>query len=159
MRAVAGLPSVASAAVIVGMLWMSNRGLEMIDEGYLLRLTADPEATRTAGEVYLFGFLLHPLYEAVGRDIALFRAVGILVLSVGAAALGREAVALLRARDKRLQADGPDSRAQRAGPLHPAGFPAGRKSGCLLRDTLRVNAEGFVEVGLLADVDVDGSHL
>lgn len=93
------VPSVASAAVIVGMLWMSNRGLEMIDEGYLLRLTADPAATRPAGDVYLFGFLLHPVYEAVGRDIALFRAVGILVLAVGAALLAREAVAVLRARD------------------------------------------------------------
>ena len=102
MRALDVIPSVAGAAVIAGMLWMSNRGLEMIDEGYLLRLIAHPEATRPAGDVYLFGFLLHPLYEALGRDIALFRAVGILILAVGAASLAQEAVALLRARDVRV---------------------------------------------------------
>lgn len=91
-------PAGGAVVVLVGMLWLSNRGLEMIDESYLLRLVAHPQATRPAGDVYLFGFLLHPLYEAVGRDIALFRAVGFLAVAAAAAGLPSEALTMLRTR-------------------------------------------------------------
>jgi hypothetical protein len=98
-RTVALVPPGGAVVILVGVLWLTNRGLEILDEGYLLRLIADPQATRPAGDVYLFGFLLHPLYEAVGQDIAVFRVVGFLVVAAGAALLTREAVALLRTRE------------------------------------------------------------
>lgn len=91
VRATASMtPAFVAALLVVGMLWSSRRGLEILDEGYLLRLVADPQATRPAGEAYLFGFLLHPLYELVGGDVALFRALGMLIL-VGASTLVSEA--------------------------------------------------------------------
>ena len=41
----------------------------MVDESYLLRIITHPEATRQVGEVHLFGFVLHPRFEFVGRDV------------------------------------------------------------------------------------------
>lgn len=97
-----GAPGAVAALVLVGMLWLTRRSLEILDESYLLRLVDQPQATRAAGDVYLFGFVLHPVWTAVGEDVAAFRAVGILTLAVAAAWLCLEGVALLRQHGARV---------------------------------------------------------
>src|SRR6476661_1775399 len=92
------VPGVAAAAVLVGMVWLARRSLEMVDESYLLRFVDNPQATRAAGDVYLFGFVLHPVWEWVGEDVALFRAVGMLTLAAAGAWLCLEGVGLLRSQ-------------------------------------------------------------
>jgi hypothetical protein len=96
MRAVLTVPMIISAALLAGMLFLARRGLDVVDEGYLLRMIATPQATRPAGDVYLFGFVLHPLYELVSTDIAVFRMVGIAVTAGAAALLAHESLGLMK---------------------------------------------------------------
>lgn len=76
-----GVLLLASVSVMVFALVMSNRGLDLLDESFALSLATQPTAAVPSGDVFLYGFLVHPLFLAVGQDIALYRAVGLLALS------------------------------------------------------------------------------
>ena len=107
----AGLAFLA-AALLGTWIWASDRGLDRVDESYVLAYIADPDASRAAGEVNLFGFLLHPFYALVGEDIAAFRRVFVLLVAILAAwaayeclrcsdqLLGRRSVALVSLDDR-----------------------------------------------------------
>ena len=106
-RAAAGLAEafsvVLAALVFAIMAWVADRGLDVVDESYLLRMVDNPQATRPAGDVYLFGFLVHPLYVLVGEDVAGLRLLGFAVVAAVAAVLCHESLALLRARGEVLR--------------------------------------------------------
>ena len=74
-----------ATALLGTWIWSADRGLDRIDESYVLAYIADPDASRAAGEVNLFGFLLHPLYALVGEDIATFRRVFVVLVAILAA--------------------------------------------------------------------------
>ncbi|MBT9255919.1 hypothetical protein KMZ32_10575 [Phycicoccus sp. MAQZ13P-2] len=84
------------------LLAWSWRGLDPIDESYVLRLVRHPEASLAAGEVYLFPFVLHPLLELCGNDVGLFRLVGNLLVAGIAVGLVLEAAPLVAERRSRL---------------------------------------------------------
>ncbi len=73
-----------AAAVFGAALLLARYGLDFVDESYFLSLIADPGANRDNGEVFLFGFLVHPAYAALGQDIALLRVLGLVVLGTTA---------------------------------------------------------------------------
>lgn len=85
--------------LVLGSAW---RGLDPIDESYVLRLVRFPRASVPAGEVYLFPFLLHPLLALCGNDIGLFRLVGDVVVGSVAAACFVDAARLVSSRPQRL---------------------------------------------------------
>ncbi|MBM6405960.1 hypothetical protein JQN72_17090 [Phycicoccus sp. CSK15P-2] len=87
--------TVLAAAVLVALLATAGRGLDLMDESYVLRLVREPDASRGAGEVYLFGFLVNPLYAAVGYDIGMFRVLGFLLVAAVAAGTAREHLLLV----------------------------------------------------------------
>lgn len=95
-RLVAAVPALGSLIVLAWVLLLTRRGLGILDESYLLRLIEDPQGTRSVGEVYLFGFLLHPVFEAVGRDVAAFRVAGIVGLVGTGWLLAAEGIAQVR---------------------------------------------------------------
>ncbi|MBD3782917.1 MAG: hypothetical protein IE926_08185 [Micrococcales bacterium] len=99
----AGLSVVVAGALLAAGLALSPRGLDLLDGAYQLRLVASPGASRDAGEAYLFGFLLHPLYELVGEGVAVLRTVAVLLLA-GAAALAARDLVRMAARGSRLAA-------------------------------------------------------
>ena len=74
-----------AAALLATWIWSADRGLDRVDESYVLAYIAHPDASRAAGEVNLFGFLLHPLYALVGEDIATFRRVFVVLVAILAA--------------------------------------------------------------------------
>ncbi|WP_330476072.1 hypothetical protein [Terrabacter sp. C0L_2] len=81
-----------SVATLGAVLAFQNRGFNLLDESYLWQLIADPDASKKAGDVYLFGFVLYPLQTLAGGDIYVYRILG-LVLTIGTASLlGLEAV-------------------------------------------------------------------
>ncbi len=86
---VGGLSAVA-VALTAATAW---RGLDFWDESYWLLLVDRPDASRAAGEVFLGQFLLHPLFVGLGRDVGLFRLLGILLLVLTAGAATRAVVA------------------------------------------------------------------
>jgi hypothetical protein len=81
-----GLPRVAvvaaACAVLGAGLWLCDRGLDRVDESYVLAGVADPDASRAAGEVTLSSFVLHPLFAFVDGDIARYRLIGVLLVTV-----------------------------------------------------------------------------
>lgn len=97
MGAARAVPLALSSCVALVMAFVANRGLDPVDESYLLRMVDNPQATRPAGDVYLFAFVVHPLYELVGRDVAALRLAGFAVVAAVAAVLCRESLALLEA--------------------------------------------------------------
>ncbi|GAA4724920.1 hypothetical protein GCM10025782_23750 [Pedococcus ginsenosidimutans] len=97
MAAARAVPLALSSCVALVMAFVANRGLDPVDESYLLRMVDNPQATRPAGDVYLFAFVVHPLYELVGRDVAALRLAGFAIVAVAAAVLCRESLALLAA--------------------------------------------------------------
>ncbi|WP_235531327.1 hypothetical protein [Phycicoccus sp. Soil748] len=70
-----------------------------MDESYQLRLIENPGASRPVGEVYLFSFLVHPVFVAVGHDIAWLRVTGIVALAATAAWTCSEAMHLCGVSD------------------------------------------------------------
>lgn len=89
---------VAAAATLLLALHAlrSNRGLDLFDESYSLSLAAQPTASITSGDVFLYGFVVHPLYQIVNADIALYRVVGLGLLLVVAMWMALETIRLLR---------------------------------------------------------------
>jgi hypothetical protein len=77
---------VLSALVLATWLAVSYRGLDRVDESFILAYIANPDASRDAGEVSASGFVLHPLFLLAGRDIGTFRLLGCLLVA-GLAAL------------------------------------------------------------------------
>ncbi|MBM6405954.1 hypothetical protein JQN72_17060 [Phycicoccus sp. CSK15P-2] len=75
------------------------RGLDFWDESYTLLLVDRPDASYAAGEVFLFQFLLHPVFVALGRDVALLRLVGFLMLVLAAVAATRAVGAFLASEE------------------------------------------------------------
>ena len=84
-RAVGAAVGLVAAALLGTWIWSADRGLDRVDESYVLAYIANPDASRAAGEVNLFGFLLHPLYALVGEDVATFRRVFVLMVAILAA--------------------------------------------------------------------------
>lgn len=83
---VVGAALVLVAAALVGTwIWSADLGLDRVDESYVLAYIANPDASRAAGEVNLFGFLLHPLYALIGEDIATFRRLFVVLVAILAA--------------------------------------------------------------------------
>ena len=66
----------ACLALVLSAVAFSWRGLDLGDEGYTLSLIAHPDAARPAGDVFLFGFVLHPLWVLCGEDIVRYRLLG-----------------------------------------------------------------------------------
>jgi hypothetical protein len=89
------VPSLLAAAVIGFTLGTAGRGLDLMDESYVLRLVAFPNASRAAGEPYLFAFLVNPLYQLVGADVARFRVLGILIVVAVAGAVAHQVLGAL----------------------------------------------------------------
>ncbi|MDO5629706.1 MAG: hypothetical protein Q4G43_15430, partial [Mobilicoccus sp.] len=86
---VRGAAWVAMLAVVVSLVAHLSRvgwGLDRTDEGQYLLLLNDPEVSRST--VFLFGYVLHPVYQLVGGDITVLRVVGILGCVAAAAVLG-----------------------------------------------------------------------
>lgn len=106
MRAVLlALPTVTATTLLAVALALSGHGLDLVDESYTLSLVADPSASRDSGEIFLFGFLLHPLFEWLGQDIAVFRFVGLAGLAAASAWMGLTVASFV--------ADGPGRRLTR----------------------------------------------
>lgn len=72
------LLTIAAIAVvlILGVIVLHRRGMNLMDESYVLSLIANPDASRNGGEVYLFGFVLNPLFELVNEDVFAYRVLG-----------------------------------------------------------------------------------
>jgi len=90
----AAVCAVLVAAVTVGVV--ASRfgwGLDRTDEGQYLTLLADPETGRSS--VFLFGYVLHPLFTLLGGDILGLRIVGLAVSVLISAALGYTVARLL----------------------------------------------------------------
>ena len=80
----AAVPAVLAVTVMAAALALSRYGFDLVDESYFLSLVADPGANRDNGEIFLFGFLFHPLFAALGDDVAVLRAVSLLALTLTA---------------------------------------------------------------------------
>lgn len=90
----AAVCAVILSAVTVGVV--ASRfgwGLDRTDEGQYLTLLADPETGRSS--VFLFGYVLHPLFTLLGGDILGLRIVGLAVSVLISAALGYTVARLL----------------------------------------------------------------
>jgi hypothetical protein len=85
-----------AAAAAVGALGVfavtQNRGFSFVDESYLWSLVSNPDASRTSGEIYVFGFVLNPLWRLTGGDIVLYRCVGAFVAATLCGLLAHEVV-------------------------------------------------------------------
>jgi hypothetical protein len=80
LTACATAAAVAAWIIVVWGLW---RGIDLTDEGYYLNSMSLP--FRYKATYSQFGFLLHPIYVAVGGDLILLRLVGVLLLALAAA--------------------------------------------------------------------------
>lgn len=60
--------------------------LDRTDEGQYLLLLSDPESSRRT--VFLFGYVLHPIFSLVGGDILALRVIGALISVAAAGLLG-----------------------------------------------------------------------
>ncbi len=74
---------------------LSGRGLDMLDEAFSLTLIAHPQAAMTGGDVFTYGMVLHPLYEFLGQDVALFRLVGLVLVVSASMWMAHESLRLL----------------------------------------------------------------
>ena len=93
---VGGAPGALSLAVLTATLVTSRRGLGFADESFMLRIIDAPSSSEPGGEVFLAGFLLNPAFDLVGRDIWVFRLLGLAVLGATALALTVEGMSLAR---------------------------------------------------------------
>lgn len=75
-----------SAALVVNVLRLLDRGFDFTDESFYLMVAARPAAYDVA--YGLWGYGLHPLHELVGGSIAQLRRVGALILILLGAATG-----------------------------------------------------------------------
>ncbi|GAB47098.1 hypothetical protein [Mobilicoccus pelagius] len=82
----AAIALVAAAGGVLAFLARVGWGLDRTDEGQYLLLLADPTMSRAT--VFLFGYVLHPLFALVGGDVLALRVVGMLVGLLTAGALG-----------------------------------------------------------------------
>lgn len=82
----AAIALVAAAGVVLAFLARVGWGLDRTDEGQYLILLADPTMSRAT--VFLFGYVLHPVFALVGGDVLALRVVGMLVGLLTAGALG-----------------------------------------------------------------------
>jgi hypothetical protein len=69
---------IASLSLLGWVLWNCRSGFDFTDEGFYLNWMSNPWNYRAS--VSQFGFVYHPLYEAVGEDIALLRQANVLML-------------------------------------------------------------------------------
>ncbi|WP_310528079.1 hypothetical protein, partial [Nocardioides sp.] len=65
-------------------LWTSGRGLDLLDEAYSLSLASQPAASIRGGDVFLYGFVVHPLFLLAGQHIATYRVLGLVILVAAA---------------------------------------------------------------------------
>jgi hypothetical protein len=77
----AGL-SLAAWSIVAWGFW---RGIDLTDEGYYLNSINSPFSYKSSYSQ--FGFLLHPFFMLVGGDLIWFRWVGLVLLTIAAAAL------------------------------------------------------------------------
>ena len=71
-----------AAALVAVAVWACGRGLDRVDESFVLAGVANPDASRAAGEVTFSGFVLHPLFAVTGGDVARYRMVGVVLIAV-----------------------------------------------------------------------------
>lgn len=83
-------------------LWTSGRGLDLLDESYSLSLASQPGASIRAGDVFLYGFVVHPLFLLAGQDIATYRVLGLAILVAAAIWMVVEVELNLRGRGVRV---------------------------------------------------------
>jgi hypothetical protein len=76
------LLALVAAALVAVAVWACGRGLDRVDESYVLAGIANPDASRAAGEVTFSGFVLHPLFAVTGGDVARYRTVGVVLIAV-----------------------------------------------------------------------------
>lgn len=81
-----GAVLLVSLGVLVLQAASFGRGLDFWDESYVLLLVDRPDASRAAGELFLFQFVLRPVFVALGQDVALFRLAGLALLAAAAIA-------------------------------------------------------------------------
>ena len=74
--------AVASLALHGVAWWAADRGLERMDESYVAMLVAHPQDSLVGGEVYLFGFVLHPIALLTGNDLAANRRISLTITAV-----------------------------------------------------------------------------
>ncbi len=68
------------AVLLTGIhVFFADRGLDRLDESYIASLVAHPERSLIGGEVYLFGFVLHPFSVLTGDDLAAQRRLNVLL--------------------------------------------------------------------------------
>ena len=72
--------------IVLGFILGTSRGLDLTDEGLYLLAADPPNASAAWG--FPFGWHTHPLFVAVGYDIASFRTLGALILVLTSAWLG-----------------------------------------------------------------------
>jgi len=79
---VAGALLICAALLVYG----SGRGFDLTDETFYLVWTSDPKAYSLIYQP--FGYLLHPLYELVGRNLQAYRLCGFAITATAGAYLG-----------------------------------------------------------------------
>ncbi|MBU6427560.1 MAG: hypothetical protein KGR26_00980 [Cyanobacteria bacterium REEB65] len=79
-----GLASALLVGIGSAIFTFANRGLELSDEGSYLAWCQDPSHYKDGFS--LFGYVLHPLFKAVGYDVAAFRTAGGCLLLLAAVA-------------------------------------------------------------------------
>src|SRR5262245_10845208 len=88
------LAGITAAAAHAGVLFALPRGFDLTDEGYYLTVISYPALYP---RVTQFGFILNPVFELLGHDIAAFRLFGHTVLIVLALCLFRRVSRLVAA--------------------------------------------------------------
>jgi hypothetical protein len=76
----AALCALIAACTVALSAWTADRGLDFTDEGFYLNWVSRPflyEGSRTQ-----FGFIYHPVFDALGGDIASFRRFNVAVIFV-----------------------------------------------------------------------------
>ena len=88
-----GLPAVLPTAVVLSLsvcagllVYGSGRGFDLTDEIFYLVWTRDPNAYWLIYQP--FGYLLHPLFKAVGGDLQSYRLAGFAITAAAGAVLG-----------------------------------------------------------------------
>lgn len=76
-RALLALSALCTVAFLAWVLWFCRFGVDFRDEGYYLVWMADPFKYDVS--ITQFGFIYHPLFELVGRDIVAARRINLLI--------------------------------------------------------------------------------
>lgn len=101
--------AVASLALHGVAWWAADRGLERMDESYVAMLVAHPQDSLVGGEVYLFGFVLHPIAQLTGNDLAANRRISLTITAVLLMLTSYAALRLVRRLDERPGGRGKDA--------------------------------------------------